>query len=138
MRKSYRKWAGKSGSRPLLFFKKHLYEVKGVLGKMPPTKFFREFFLIPNFYFYENFRLKMKNEKSTFIQFIFLIINNNLFILYFSIFFPVRFDLQAWYTMFIIHICVTNNAGHRYLASEANCRKTFLKLRVSHNTSIQI
>ena len=25
--------------------------------------------------------------------------------------------------MFIINICVTKNAGHRYLTSESNCRK---------------
>ena len=32
------------------------------------------------------------------------------------------------HTMLIIHIYVTNNAGHRYLASEANCRKASLTL----------
>ena len=32
--------------------------------KSPPMKFLCEFFLIPNFYFYENFCLKMKNLLS--------------------------------------------------------------------------
>ena len=41
--------------------------------KIPPMNFFGEFSPIPNFYFYYNFRLKMKNEKSIFIQLIFLL-----------------------------------------------------------------
>ena len=36
----------------------------------------------------------------------------------FALFFPKRiFDFQGWHIMFITHICVTNNAGHRYLAT---------------------
>ena len=41
--------------------------------KLPSMKFFCEFFLISNFYFYEYFCLKMKNEISIFIQLIFLL-----------------------------------------------------------------
>ena len=65
-------WIGKNGSRK-----------NAPPGKLPPwriaprkiapMKFLCEFFLISNFYFYENFCLKMKNGKSTFIQFIFLL-----------------------------------------------------------------
>ena len=61
--------------------------------KLPPMKFFCEFFLIPKFCFYENFRLKMKNEKSILIQLIDSIMNNDSFILYFSIFFHVHISL---------------------------------------------
>ena len=39
-------------------------------GKLPPMKCFCEFFLISNFYFYENF---LSQEKSIFIRFIFLL-----------------------------------------------------------------
>ena len=31
-----------------------------------------------------------------------------------------------------------NDAGHRYMASEANCKKAYLTLWVNHNTSIQM
>ena len=82
-----------------------------VLGKMPPRKIppkkcplenfppenfsprkivprthgiFCEFFLVSNFYVYGNVHLQLK---SIFIQFIFLIISNNFFGLYFSFFF---------------------------------------------------
>ena len=34
-----------------------------------------------------------------------------------------------------LHRCVTNNAGQRYLAIEANCREAFLTLWGSHSTS---
>ena len=80
-------------------------------GKLSPMEPFCEFFLISSFCFYENFRPK---EKSIFIQSLFIL---NLFILYVCIIFSLAyiFDFQAWHTMFIIHICVSNNAGHRYL-----------------------
>ena len=45
-------------------------ETKLPPGKLPPMKFFCEFFRISNFYFYENFG---PQEKSIFIQFTFLL-----------------------------------------------------------------
>ena len=107
--------------------------------KLPSMKFFCEFFHIPNFYFCEYFCLKMKNEKSIFVQLIFLLkITICLFYVFHFFSCAYIFDFQAWHTMFVIHICVTNNAGHRYLANEANCGKASITLQVSHNTSIQI
>ena len=102
--------------------------------KCPPMKFFCEVFLISNFHFYGNF---LPQLKYILIQLIFFVINNNLFILYFPLFFSCAyiFDFQLWHIIFIIHRCETNNAGHRYLASEANCRKASLKLWESNNTS---
>ena len=37
--------------------------------------------------------------------------------------------------MFIIHRCVTNNAGKSYLTIVANCREASLTLWGSHSTS---
>ena len=82
------------------------------------------------FYFYENFRL------SKFYQFLFLVINNNFFILYFSIIFFVCtyfwFSAITLQLMFIIHRCVTNDTAQRYLTF--NCREAFLTLCHSHST----
>ena len=111
-------------------------ETKLPPGKLPSMKFFCEFFRISNFIF---MRILVR-KKNLFSFNSFFVINNNLLILYFSIIFSRAyiFDFQASHTMFIIHICVSNNAGHRYLASDVNCRKASLTLWVNHNRSIQI
>ena len=60
----------------------------------------------------------VRKQNLYFHSIYFLTINNNLFILYFSIIFfcAYVFDFQLWDIMFIIHRCVPSNAGHCYLA----------------------
>ena len=79
-----------------------------------PWMFFINFFLSLVFIFMRIFVHK-KNlfsiRKIYFHSIKFFIIN--LFILYLCIIFSYAyiFDSQVWHIMFIIHICVTNNAG---------------------------
>lgn len=65
------------------------------------------------YYFYGNF---CRWVKSICIQFIFLIITNNLFILYFSIIlFPVHvyiFNFHLWHLTLVIHRCWTTMLGN--------------------------
>ena len=76
----------------------------------------------------------MKVSSIRYIYFhsiIFFVIN--FFILYVCIIFSKAyiFDFQAWNIMFIIHICVTNNAGHRYLATRSFYKQRFFQLSLS-------
>ena len=68
---------------PRKFASKKIAPRKLPPGKLPPENCHPwNFFLISNFYFYGNFRLKVKH---IFIQYILLVKNNSFFILYFSI-----------------------------------------------------
>ena len=89
--------------------------------KIVPIKIFCEFFLVSSFYIYENFR---PQGKSIFIQlFFYYKFVYSICLHYF--FLSVYFWFPAWHIMFIIHIWVTNNAGHRYLAPRFFISKAF-------------
>ena len=71
--------------------------------EIAPHEIFLWIFPYLYFYFYESFF-----HKKIYFQFVYSIC---------IIFSKTYFWFQAWYIMFIIHICVTNNAGHHYLAT---------------------
>ena len=86
----------------------------------PPWDFFVNFFLSLVFIFMRNF----VHKKNLFHSINCFTIN--LFIIYvcMSFSYPYIFYFQAWH-MFIIHICVTSNAGHRYLAKRFFYKQSF-------------
>ena len=48
------------------------------------------------------------------------------------------FDFQAWYVMFIIRICVTNNCGHRCLVTRFFYKQRFFSATVLINIHINV